>query len=256
MAVVKLSQIERFIGTAAEMLLYDTTGIPVGSTFFQSDTGKMFALEPAGTWSEKKQAVGESTLPTGASTEAKQDDVIGALEDIRDVDGIKKITDTVNVSLEANDIDDSDAPAKLTAMQDINGKAILRTIDENAVETLGSYFGEMAESPTAYTLFARLKAIESKLAEMEVETNVIINGSKLMEQLTEDDVAVDELTFSDDIETIEIYNLDTVNDGTFTVNGIDILVPTGEVYKAKIGGVPSAVVTIVDSTEYIVSRYI
>ena len=81
-----------------------------------------------------------------------------------------------------------------------------------------------------------------------------LSGSTLAEQLTQADAAAGVLTFSDNIEYIEIYNTDTTNAGVFTVNGIDIIVPADEVWSGKVGGTPGATVTVTGATTYIVSR--
>jgi hypothetical protein len=83
-----------------------------------------------------------------------------------------------------------------------------------------------------------------------------LTGSSLAEQLTESDDVAGVLTFSANISTIEIYNTDGTNAGVFTVNGIDITVPAGKVFKSAIGGTPSNQVTITGATTYIVSRYV
>lgn len=85
--------------------------------------------------------------------------------------------------------------------------------------------------------------------------SVSLTGSTLQEQLTQTDAAVGVLTFSANISTIEIYNTDATNAGTFTVNGIVITVPPSKVFKATIGGTPSAEVTITGALTYIISRY-
>ena len=53
MAVVLVTKINRYDGTAAEMAAMTVTGIPAGSTFFQNDTGFIYILNGAGTWTKK-----------------------------------------------------------------------------------------------------------------------------------------------------------------------------------------------------------
>ena len=77
----------------------------------------------------------------------------------------------------------------------------------------------------------------------------------LQEQLTEDDAVTGTLTFSEEIYIIEIYNTDTANAGTFTVNGISILVPAGESFMAAVGGTPATTIAVTGSTSYIINRY-
>lgn len=77
----------------------------------------------------------------------------------------------------------------------------------------------------------------------------------LEEQLTESDAVNNVLTFSENISAIEIYNSDEFNDGVFTVNGIEIIVPAGLTFKSPIGGTPGTTVSVTGATTYIVSRY-
>lgn len=53
MAVVLVTKINRYDGTAAEMAAMTVTGIPVGSTFFQNDTGFIYILNGTGNWTKK-----------------------------------------------------------------------------------------------------------------------------------------------------------------------------------------------------------
>jgi len=80
-------------------------------------------------------------------------------------------------------------------------------------------------------------------------------GSTLQEQQTEADAVAGVLTFAANISTIEIYNTDAVNAGTFEVNGVTIHVPASGYFKSNIGGVPAATVTITGATTYVVNRY-
>ena len=73
MAATLVTTIKKFSGTAAEMAALDVTGLSVGSTFFTTDEGYIYALNAAGTWDLKKVSVGASALPAGAATAAKQD---------------------------------------------------------------------------------------------------------------------------------------------------------------------------------------
>ena len=81
-------------------------------------------------------------------------------------------------------------------------------------------------------------------------------NTTLMEQKTQADAVAGVLTFSANINAIEIYNTDAVNAGTFNVNGVNITIPASEPFEAIIGGTPSPNITITDATTYIVSRYI
>lgn len=81
-------------------------------------------------------------------------------------------------------------------------------------------------------------------------------GSLLQEQLTQTAAVAGTVTFSKAIGTLEIYNTDTVNDGVFNVNGINITVPKTESFKASFGGTQSTNVTVTGSTAYILTRYV
>lgn len=80
-------------------------------------------------------------------------------------------------------------------------------------------------------------------------------GLKLEEQLTQTNAVSGVLTFSVNLNQIEIYNMDNTNSGVFNVNGINITVPPGKVFKAAVGGTPRKTVNISGSTQYIVGRY-
>ena len=83
-----------------------------------------------------------------------------------------------------------------------------------------------------------------------------LSGSKIIEQLTQTDAATGVLTFTDDINAIEIYNTDATNDGVFEVNGINLNVPKGVLYRSNVGGTVAKTVTVSGSTTYIVSNLV
>lgn len=82
-----------------------------------------------------------------------------------------------------------------------------------------------------------------------------LSGSTLAEQQTEADAVTGTLTFSADLEYVEIYNTDATNDGVFTINGIAVNVPADEVWSGKVGGTAGDTVDVTGATSYIVSRY-
>lgn len=84
----------------------------------------------------------------------------------------------------------------------------------------------------------------------------VIEVKRAVEQLTQANAVGGVLTFSNTIDTIEIYNTDTTNMGIFTINGIDIHVPANSSFEAAIGGTPSANITVSGATSYIVTRYV
>lgn len=85
---------------------------------------------------------------------------------------------------------------------------------------------------------------------------VTLTGSKLAEQKTDADAVSGTVTFAAGVQFIEIYNRDTVNDGVFNVNGINITVPKSEVVDYQVGGTPRNTVTVTGSTSYIISRLV
>lgn len=90
----------------------------------------------------------------------------------------------------------------------------------------------------------------------EIDNGVQLSGSKIIEQLTQADAVGGLLTFTDDINAIEIYNTDTTNDGLFVVNGISLNVPNGVLYRSNVGGTIAKTVTVSGSTSYIVSNLV
>lgn len=83
-----------------------------------------------------------------------------------------------------------------------------------------------------------------------------LSGSKIIEQLTQTNAAAGVLTFTDNINAIEIYNTDTTNAGVFVVNGISLNVPKGVLYRSNVGGTVAKTVTVTGSTTYIVSNLV
>lgn len=85
---------------------------------------------------------------------------------------------------------------------------------------------------------------------------VSVTGSNLVEQLTQADAVGGTLTFSAPVAYVEIVNTDTANTGTFTVNGVALVVPPETIVgPIAVGTTPAAAVTVSGATTYIVSRY-
>jgi len=91
---------------------------------------------------------------------------------------------------------------------------------------------------------------------LEINNGSQLSGSKIIEQLTQTDAATGVLTFTDNINAIEIYNTDATNDGVFEVNGINLNVPKGVLYRSNVGGTVAKTVTITGATTYIVSNLV
>ena len=90
----------------------------------------------------------------------------------------------------------------------------------------------------------------------EIDNGVQLSGSKIIEQLTQTDAVAGVLTFTDDINAIEIYNTDATNNGVFEVNGINLNVPKGILYRSNVGGTVAKTVTVSGSTTYIISNLV
>ena len=93
-----------------------------------------------------------------------------------------------------------------------------------------------------------------------VKLDTIINdgvkqsGNTVTEQLDETDAVLDVLTFSDTIESIEIYH-DEATPQDFIVNGLTLTIEPGG-WRSLIGGTPSAEVTIPTGVTCTVTRLV
>ena len=165
-------------------------------------------------------------------------------------DGIKVDTDMSGANLTIDDVQ--------FILKDADTEDTLVVNDDGSINAVMAQLGEVQATPTANTVLARLKALETKLDGIINGTSpavAALSGSNLQEQKTQADAAAGVLTFDDVIKEIEIYNRGAT-DGTFTINGINIIVPAGEVFQAKMGGTPSSVVAIAGSTSYVIGRYV
>lgn len=105
------------------------------------------------------------------------------------------------------------------------------------------------------TDFANLLSLISGMVDGSGPAKVLSIGTSFKQQLTQADAVAGVITFTDPISAIEIINTDAANAGVFSVNGININVAAGGSFKAIIGGVPTAAVTITGSTSYIVNSF-
>jgi len=77
-------------------------------------------------------------------------------------------------------------------------------------------------------------------------------GTVIVEQKTQADAESNKVTFSAPIKAIEIYHAEaTAKD--FIVNGLTLKIPAGG-YRTRVGGTPSAEVTIPASVTCILNR--
>lgn len=108
---------------------------------------------------------------------------------------------------------------------------------------------DIADLKTAIT------AIKDTSGIKRIEQGVTLSGATLQEQKNESDASGGSVSFSNNISAIEIYNT-SVSDGTFTVNGIAIKVPKGEVFgPVMVGGTPGLSVSVSGAATYVISRY-
>lgn len=86
------------------------------------------------------------------------------------------------------------------------------------------------------------------------ESNTVVKGSTLVEQLDETSAVLNVLTFSANIEAIEIYHEESTIQ-TFVVNGLSLKIASGG-WRSLVGGVKSADVTIPAGVSCIVGRLV
>lgn len=213
----------------------------------------------------KKVSVKDSVLPTGAATqttladilskiltapatEAKQDSMIAAIEN-----SVVKIDPAQNnVQLSGSNVEQANGAdialkSALVAGKTSAGKGVPIQVDADGKLQVGGI--------TVESLVATTVGIDQTTPGTTNKVVAELSGSTLAEQKTQADASDGNVTFSENIEYVEIYNTDA-NAGVFTVNGIALSVPSGVSFKAKIGGTPSSIISISTSVSYIISRYI
>lgn len=111
MAGVMVTTVKRFIGTAAEIAAITLTGLPVGSTFFESDTGILKVLNTAGTLvnapSETIALSGSNTPKSGQKnvTTAGTQVALGTTQVYKELTVIAKATNTGNIYVGDSTVD-------------------------------------------------------------------------------------------------------------------------------------------------------
>lgn len=124
MAIQLVSAIKRYIGTAAEVAAFPLAGLPVGSTFFESDTGILKVLNAAGAL---VQAPGETVALSGSNAIVGVVDVVTtattrkalASHACREVTIIALDTNTGYIYIGGSDVSTSVYGAKLAAKDSI-----------------------------------------------------------------------------------------------------------------------------------------
>lgn len=110
----------------------------------------------------------------------------------------------------------------------------------------------MAEILDDYAMKTSLDPSSGKPVQHVVATSL---GSTLAESKTQANAVGGVVTFSETINTLEIYNTDPTNNGVFVVNGIAVTIPKNIPFKASFGGIPGTTVTVTGATSYILNRY-
>lgn len=90
----------------------------------------------------------------------------------------------------------------------------------------------------------------------DLPIKVLQSGTSVAEVLTEADAVGGTLTFSTEITAVRILNTDASNDGVFTVNGLDLHVPSDTGLETHVAGTPATTVTITGATTYVMHRLV
>lgn len=88
----------------------------------------------------------------------------------------------------------------------------------------------------------------------DLHSTITLLGTVVVETQTEDDLSTGTLTLQAVPYGVRILNTDDTNEGTFTVNGLDLIVPASTGLETAVGGVPSATVEVTGSTSFIFHR--
>lgn len=107
--------------------------------------------------------------------------------------------------------------------------------------------------PTGF-MHTRLAANWVTAAVGDVPSGLPLMGTTVVEVFDESDLATGDLTMSAPPVGVRILNTDTSNAGTFTVNGLDLIVPATTGLETLVAGVPSLTVTVTGSTEFVFHR--
>jgi hypothetical protein len=173
---------------------------------------------PAGTNNIGKVDVNSSALPSGASTEAKQDNIISYVDEIES--GLTTLNmkdfatsakqDTIITHIDGVETALTTLNSKDLATQTTLAQILAKIIDAPATEAkqteLNALIGEVQDVPTANTLLARLKNLETKV------DAIIADGIKLSGS------------------NVELLTKTTITwDGTDTTNNIEVSPADGDV---------------------------
>lgn len=83
-----------------------------------------------------------------------------------------------------------------------------------------------------------------------------ITGTRVAEVLDETNLSGTTLTLQVAPIAVRILNEDTTNSGTFTVNGLPLVVPAGASLETGVEGTPSITVTVSGSTSFQFQRLV
>ena len=144
---------------------------------------------------------------------------------------------------------------------------------------LAEAIGEKSETPAANTFLALLQAIEANTSNITISAetvnlntdslealladvisaligtlNVYISGNVVAEMKDQSDATADVLTFSENINAIEIYHSEATPQ-EFVVNGLTLIIAAGG-WRSPIGGVSAATITIPTGLNCVVARLV
>ena len=136
--------------------------------------------------------------------------------------------------------------------KDSNGDPVTLTVDGDGLLKVVSSVTSV--TATDITVHDPVNVANKLVVNADGTIGVSLSGSKLEEQLDQDDAITNVLTFSENITAIEIYHEETIWQ-SFMVNGIALKIPAGG-YRTPVGGIAGATVTIPAGVNCLVGRLV
>ena len=150
-------------------------------------------------------------------------------------DVIKSVLDTLGTEITLSALE--------TLLTSLDGKDYATQVTLAALNTA---FGaeDFSSEITLASVLTKLTELDNKVDAISNADNMNVTqvGNTVSEQLNETDAVLEVLTFSANIENIEIYH-DEASPQDFIINGLTLKVASGG-WRSPIGGTPSAEVTI------------
>ena len=196
-------------------------------------------------------------ITTAPSTEAKQDLIKVVLDSLAGKDYATQFTlSALNTAFGAEDFASQTTLASvLSKLTDLAGKDYAT---QTTLAALNTAFGieDFSSEITLASVLTKLTELDNKIDAISNVDNMKVSQveSIVVEQLEETDAVVGVLTFSANVESIEIYH-DEVSPQVFIINGLTIKVASGG-WRSPIGGIPSAGVTIPAGITCLVTRLV